>query len=82
MMMILTDDHAIELFDSPGHPPNWIELLDVENGEYQFCDDSGQRYVGEIARPAGLFRPAQWRLRPELRCKGLGRPECLGLPAK
>ena len=65
MMMILRDDGVIEVFESPSCPPDWIEVIDVENGEYQFCDDTGQRYVGEIATRGGLFRQAEWRLRPE-----------------
>lgn len=65
MMIMLTDDAVIEIFDSPLSPPRWIEAIDIENEEYQFCDDRGQKYVGEITRPAGLFRQAEWKLRPE-----------------
>jgi hypothetical protein len=65
MMMILRDDQVIEVFDSPLAPPDWIEAIDIENGEYQFCDDTGQRFVGEITKPSGFFRQAEWRLRPD-----------------
>ena len=65
MMFILRDEPVIEIFDSPSSPPDWIEAIDIENGEYQFCDDAGQRYVGEITRPGGFFRQAEWQLRPE-----------------
>ncbi len=64
-MMILRDDQVIEVFDSPDRPPNWIEAIDVQNEEYRFCDDAGQRYVGEIIRPGKWFRQATWRLRRE-----------------
>ena len=64
-MIMLRDDPVIEIFDSPDFPPNWIEAIDIENGEYQFCDDRGRRFVGEITGAAGFFRAAQWRLRPE-----------------
>jgi len=50
-MMVLLDDGGLRIFDSPDHPPDWIEAIDVENGEYQFCDDKGQRYVGVITKP-------------------------------
>ena len=63
--MILRDDAVIEVFDAPSQPPNWIEGIDIENKEYQFCDDTGQRYVGEIIRPSGFLRQPRWRLRPE-----------------
>jgi hypothetical protein len=65
MMIMLRDDPVIELFESAEKPPDGIEGIDIENGEFQFCDDRGQRYVGEITRPSGFFRQAQWRLKPE-----------------
>ena len=64
-MIILRDDPVIEVFESPLTPPDWIEGIDIENGEYQFCSDTGQRYVGEITKPSGFFRQAEWCLRPE-----------------
>ena len=65
MMIMLRDDPVIEVFDSPDHPPSWIEAIDIENREYRFCDDTGQRYVGVITRPSGWFRQAEFELRPE-----------------
>jgi hypothetical protein len=63
MMLILRDDRVIEVFDSFEHPPVWIESIDVENGEYQFCDDKGQRFVGVVGRHT-LVTQAEWHLRP------------------
>lgn len=65
MMLMLRDDKVIEIFDSHQNPPTWIEAIDIENEEYQFCDERGQRYVGVIIRPAGLFRSGAFELRPE-----------------
>lgn len=65
MMIMLRDDQIIEIFRSADAPPNWIEEIDIENGEYRFCDERGQRFVGEISRPAGWFKAALYRLRPE-----------------
>ena len=64
-MIMLRDDPVIEVFDSPDQPPSWIEAIDIENSEYQFCDDKGQRYVGFLTRPSGVFRQAEYQLRPE-----------------
>jgi hypothetical protein len=64
-MIMLRDDPVIVIFDSPEHPPDWIEGIDIENEEYRFCDENGQRYVGEVIRPSGFFRQATFRLRPE-----------------
>jgi hypothetical protein len=65
MIIILRDDPVVEVFDSPLCPPDWIETIDIENCEYQFCSDTGQRYVGKITKPAGFIRQAEWRLHPE-----------------
>jgi hypothetical protein len=63
-VMILRDDQIIETFDSPDTPPSWIEWIDVENGEYSFCDDRGQIYEGRLVQPGKLFRAEVWRLVP------------------
>jgi hypothetical protein len=65
MMIMLRDDRVIEIFDSPEAPPNWIEWIDIENGEYRFSDDKGQRYVGVVALPKGRFTQPTFTLRPE-----------------
>jgi hypothetical protein len=65
MMIMLRDDQVIEIFRSADAPPSWIEAIDIENGEYRFCDERGQWYTGEITRPSGWFKAAEFRLRPE-----------------
>lgn len=38
----------------------------MANGEYQFCDEDGQRYVGVIVRRPGFFSFREgFELRPE-----------------
>lgn len=64
MMMLLRDDAVIELFDSPSTPPNWIEAVDVENREYSFCNEFGQRFEGVITRPISRFHSGEFELRP------------------
>lgn len=64
MMLILRDDPVIETFESPEKPPNWIETIDVKNQEYQFCDDTGQRYVGKIKK-RGFFSADTFELIPD-----------------
>ena len=65
MMLVLRDDPIIEVFDDPTSPPNWIEAIDIKNKVYQFCSDKGQRYVGKIIQPSGIFKPAKFVLQPE-----------------
>jgi len=55
----------IEVFRSADAPPSWIEAIDIENGEYRFCDERGQRYKGTITHPPGWFKAAEFRLLPE-----------------
>jgi hypothetical protein len=72
MMIILRDDPVIEIFDSPEAPPSWIEWIDIENGEYQFCDDKGQRYVGAVTHPKGRFE--RWFKEPTFALRPEGTP--------
>ena len=65
MIIMLRDDQVIEVFDSPDNPPGWIEGIDVENGEYEFCDDRGQRYVGIMIQPSSWGRQCEFALHPE-----------------
>jgi len=64
-MLILRDDRVLETFDSPQAPPSWIEAVDVENGEYEFCSDLGQRYIGTIHRAKGMFDHDTFELIPD-----------------
>ncbi len=65
MMLILRDDPVIEVFESPEAPPSWIEVTDVANGEYCFCNDSGQIFKGVVVRSKGWFGRTTFELRPE-----------------
>jgi hypothetical protein len=65
MMMVFLDEPTILLFDSPDKPPDWLEALDVTNGEYCFCDDDGQRYVGVVTQRLGGSYPVGYCLRPD-----------------
>jgi len=65
MMLVLElNGGLLHLFSSAAEVESYVETIDVENGEYEFCDDSGQRFVGEIIQPAGLFRSGRVHLAP------------------
>jgi hypothetical protein len=65
MMLILELNGGLpHLFPSAAEVESHVEAIDTENGEYEFCDDSGQRFIGEIIRPPGLFRSERVRLMP------------------
>ena len=65
MMMVLLDEPTLVLFDTPDKPPDQLETVDVMNGEYFFCNDKGQRYVGYITRSRTWFHPPEFGLRPD-----------------
>ena len=69
MILMLRDDNIIEIFESPADLPRQLEAIDIENEEYRFCDERGQRYVGFITRKVGVFTRGAFELRPE------GQPE-------
>jgi hypothetical protein len=58
------DDGSLFLFASVSEAETEFEAIDVENGEYEFCDHTGQRLVAEITEPVGAFRAGKYRLRP------------------
>lgn len=60
-MLLLRDDRVLETFQSPGDPPDWIEWIDVQNNEYEFCDEDGQRYRG-TPRVRRHWRDREWEL--------------------
>jgi hypothetical protein len=62
---MLNDEKVIEVFESSAAPPKWIEAIDVENNEYSFCDDRGQRFVGIVTKSRGWFGDKTFELRPE-----------------
>ena len=47
----------------------WVEPIDIDNEEYRFCDEKGQRYVGVMVRAVGRFGAGTFEFRAE------GQPE-------
>lgn len=58
------DDGSLFLFPSLSEAESGFEAIDVENGEYEFYDDSGQQLVAEMTKPARAFRAGGYRLKP------------------
>jgi hypothetical protein len=66
MLLVLeTKGGLLYLFSSVSEAESHLEAIDIENGEYQFCDDAGQRFVTEIIAPVTTFRAGRFRLKPE-----------------
>jgi hypothetical protein len=55
MLLVLDKDACLYIFDSIDAAESDLEAIDIENDEYQFCDESGQPYVGELVPSRGMF---------------------------
>ena len=66
MILVLeTQGSLLYLFSSVTEAESHLEAIDIENHEYEFCDDTGQRFAGEITAPDTVFRAGRFRLRPQ-----------------
>ena len=65
MLMAIDSDRELYLFASIDEAQKWLEAIDVENDEYDFCDMSGQRFDAEITSPVTITRAGSFRLVPE-----------------
>ncbi len=58
------DDASLHLFTCMSEAETHFEAVDVQNGEYEFCDERGQRLAPEIVNPVTTFGSGNYRLRP------------------
>src|SRR4051812_42518573 len=66
MILVLeTNGGLLHLFSSAAEAEADLEAIDIENGEYEFCDDAGQRFIGQAVTPVTTFRAGIFRLRPD-----------------
>ena len=65
MLIVLDKDRELLLFASIAEAERYLEAIDVQNLEYEFCDELGQRFVGEITSLITTFRQGAFALRPE-----------------
>jgi hypothetical protein len=66
MMLVLeTNGNLLSLFSSVADAESDLEAIDIENNEYEFCDDTGQQFLGEIIAPVTMFCHGNFRLKPD-----------------
>jgi hypothetical protein len=66
MILVLeTNGSLLHLFSAKAEVESELEAIDIENHEYEFCDDTGQRYVAEITAPVTTFRAGCYSLHPD-----------------
>lgn len=65
ILVFETNGSLLHLFSSVSEAESRLEGIDIKNGEYEFCDDMGQRFVGEIVAPVTSFRAGSFHLKPD-----------------
>ena len=46
MLLVLDRNNCLYIHDSASDAEAHLETIDVEDGEYKFCDETGQSYAG------------------------------------
>jgi hypothetical protein len=64
MLVFETIDGGLMAFPSGEKAEGHCELIDVQNGEYEFFDDEGQRYTHIVTRQTGFFSLEDFSLVP------------------
>ena len=59
MLLVFDKDACLYIFDSVDAAQSDLEAIDIENDEYEFCDECGQPYAGELVRSREGFRIVQ-----------------------
>jgi hypothetical protein len=59
MLLVLDKDACLYIFDSVDAAQNDLEAVDIESDEYEFCDESGRLYSGELVPCPPGFRIVQ-----------------------
>jgi hypothetical protein len=54
----------LSAFASPHEAELKLEAIDITNREFEFCDDTGQRFAGVVSEATSTFRGGRFRLEP------------------
>ena len=55
MILALDTSDVLYIFATAAEASEELETIDIENHEYEFCDDTGRRYITEITVPVKAF---------------------------
>ena len=62
MVIVKDKEKNIHLFSSKDQVYRQIEAMDIENGEYEFCDDVGRRLYAKITSPVTNLKSGMFKL--------------------
>jgi hypothetical protein len=65
MLLALDSDRELYLFATIGEAEAALEAIDIEDNEYDFCDESGQRFTAKLTSQVTTFRSGAFQLIPE-----------------
>jgi len=65
MLVLEINGNLLYLFSSVADAESNLEAIDIENAEYEFCDTTGQRFLGEIIEPVTNFCNGSFCLKPD-----------------
>jgi hypothetical protein len=65
ILALETNGSLLYLFSSVAETKSDLEAVDIENNEYEFCDDTGQRFVGKVITPVSMFGAGSFHLKPD-----------------
>lgn len=64
MIMVIDKDNVLYLLESIHETENYLEAIDIENGECDFCDETGQLFQAKITSPVTTFKEGSFILEP------------------
>ena len=64
MIIAIDTDNLLYLFNSQEEVEIELEAIDIENEEYEFCDEKGQRYQTKTISLVSAFKTGSFTLEP------------------
>jgi hypothetical protein len=62
MFLVLDSDSELSLLSSVEAASAHLETIDLENNEYEMCDETGQGFTALILKPVAAFSGGDFRL--------------------
>ena len=64
MLLVIDRDNTVDIYNSVADAESHLETIDIEGGEYEFCDETGQPYVGDVLEPVTAFGSGEFHIIP------------------
>ena len=64
MLLVFDRNNSLSIYQSSSDAEAGLETIDIENGEYEFCDETGQPYVGDVLKLVTKWSGGDFRIVP------------------